>query len=63
MEPNIIDDFNALCKGIPGSQKEIPIYDKSILGVSGEWCNAPYIEIVSKDKDPEGRMRYKLKWR
>ena len=63
MEPNIIDDFNAICNAIPGSKKEIPIYDKSIFGVSGEWCNAPYIEIIPKEKDSEGRMRYKLKWR
>ena len=60
MEPNIINDFNAL-SNLMAPSKDIPIYDTDIMGVSGEWCKVPYIVKVTSERDK--RQRYQLKWR
>lgn len=59
MEPNILTDFNALTKGLGGA--ELPIYDYSLHGVSGEWATIPYIT-----QSPPALGKFytnKLRWR
>lgn len=62
MDPNILVDFNRLTipNGLPSIKKILPIYDKSIGRVSGEWAGNPFITKTNNAK--LGIDQYKFKW-
>jgi len=54
MDPTILFEFNNLVKNTSGSA--IPLYNKDLGHVNGQWVNMPYISISSTGKN-------KLMWR
>lgn len=63
MDPSILVDFNTLTvpTGMPAAKDILPIYDKSIGRVSGEWAGNPFITKTTNAK--LGIDQYKFKWR
>lgn len=62
MDPNILVDFNKLTipSGMPAANRILPIYDKNIGMVSGEWAGNPFITRTKHAK--LGIDQYKFKW-
>lgn len=62
MDPSILYDFNELVNPFLPSSKDIPIYDKQLQGINGDWVKMPYIKYIGHTAlDPY--PQYKLKWR
>lgn len=63
MDPSILADFNYLTipNGIPSANQILPIYDKSIGQVSGEWAGNPFV--VRSTNTSLGINQYRFKWR
>lgn len=64
MDPTILGDLNAITldnNQMPVQTDILPLYDKEIHAVSGEWAGLPFI--VRDSKVIDTNAIYKLKWR